>query len=363
MAASDIADRSSRRAYRRLPGSGRKLAGGPVPVSAARATLWLGADHVLLRHVVYGMSESYKRFYFRDIQAIIIRRTPRWLISNLVLGCLTTLLVLAYIRTSLKDIFQSDHFFARDHIALGIFTAFSVALLVMNLLKGPSCVTHIRTAVQLEELASLKRLRKVRKTLGILLPKIAERQGAFDAALIASATADHRPRQIASSAPLLSSPTRRSSLAHACCFGLLLLGGAGAFVEYITPSTPSLIINTILLAGILMSAIWAVIRQSRWRLPRGVRPITWAVLLGYISGWYVVYLVMTMAYAFTNARARRQTSPFEISLTALRHAPGFDYVLIVYGSCSVVLGFVGLLLLLQRQPLAVPPPLPDNAKV
>src|SRR5436190_14424668 len=64
--------------YRRLPGRGRKTSGW-IGLGATVNTIWLTSDHLLLRETVYGLSESYKRFYFRDIQAFIVRRSPRWI--------------------------------------------------------------------------------------------------------------------------------------------------------------------------------------------------------------------------------------------------------------------------------------------
>src|SRR6266849_2193626 len=61
---------ASKSIYRRLGGSGATL--------THHARLYLGPDHVL-QSASTGYSEIYKRFYFRDIQAIIIRKTGLWL--------------------------------------------------------------------------------------------------------------------------------------------------------------------------------------------------------------------------------------------------------------------------------------------
>ncbi len=59
--------------YTRLPGRGLRY-GGFRLFSRAICTLWMGADHLLLVDRT-GYTESYKRFYFADIQAIVVRRT------------------------------------------------------------------------------------------------------------------------------------------------------------------------------------------------------------------------------------------------------------------------------------------------
>jgi len=59
--------------YRRLPGTHR----GPI----ARATAWAGDDHILL---VEGSrtSETYKRVYFRDVQALMITKRNRFILQT-----------------------------------------------------------------------------------------------------------------------------------------------------------------------------------------------------------------------------------------------------------------------------------------
>src|SRR5690242_8964250 len=55
--------------YTRMPGQFRGV--------FRRFSLWMGDDHLLLVDSTR-FSESYKRFYLRDIQSIIVRRTPRY---------------------------------------------------------------------------------------------------------------------------------------------------------------------------------------------------------------------------------------------------------------------------------------------
>ena len=58
--------------YTRLPGRGLRKA--VFAVTATRCRLWLAADHLLAVDSTTA-SESYRRFYFRDIEAFVIRRT------------------------------------------------------------------------------------------------------------------------------------------------------------------------------------------------------------------------------------------------------------------------------------------------
>jgi len=61
--------------YRRLPGKGLKR-GSLISFTRIRATLYAGKDHLLsVYNSVY--EEEYRRYYYKDIQALVIRKTPR----------------------------------------------------------------------------------------------------------------------------------------------------------------------------------------------------------------------------------------------------------------------------------------------
>lgn len=150
--------------YHRLTRARARSAFGIVSIS--RSSLWLGNDHVL-RIDTTGYTETYKRFYFRDIQAIIIRKTEAWKILGLVFSALAGLFGLIAI-------------FGGDPIVAWIFGSMAAVFLlalILDLVAGPTCVSYLRTAVQTEELISLNRLRRARKTLERLRPSIAGAQG------------------------------------------------------------------------------------------------------------------------------------------------------------------------------------------
>lgn len=157
--------------YRRLTWARRRQS-GLVAFTYIRSSLWLGADH-LLGIDSNGYSESYKRFYFRDIQAVTIRLTRRRLIWNWVLGLPTIFCVAGWG----YDLLLGGGPSLGGIITGGVVTLlFAVPLLINNLL-GPTCACQLRTAVQTEELPSLCRLRKTRRILDRLRPLIAEAQG------------------------------------------------------------------------------------------------------------------------------------------------------------------------------------------
>ncbi len=60
--------------------------------------------------------------------------------------------------------------------SLARFGGIFFGLFLVNLLRGPTCVCQIRTAVQTERLPTLKRLRTARKVIARLKPMIEQTQ-------------------------------------------------------------------------------------------------------------------------------------------------------------------------------------------
>lgn len=153
--------------YHRLTRSAARSAFGGL--YGFRASLWLGADHVLGIDTT-GYTESYKRFYFRDIQAITIRKTRSGKLGSLICGLMAGLLALLAVAA-----FRSGNNVLA--YTLGICGSVALAALLVSLAAGPTCACELRTAVQTEQLPSLNRLRRARKVLNRLRPLIAEAQG------------------------------------------------------------------------------------------------------------------------------------------------------------------------------------------
>jgi len=149
--------------YKSLPGRGSSV--------IARTRLWEGPDHLLFV-TSWPSGEGYRRFFFRDIQAIIIRRTARRLWINIIL------LVLALISAGPILVFSD-----RDRgslIAAGIVGGFWFLFVLLNSLFGPTCETHMQTAIQTERISSLGRLRTAQRVLARIQPHILAAQSEIE---------------------------------------------------------------------------------------------------------------------------------------------------------------------------------------
>jgi hypothetical protein len=143
--------------YRLLPGAGTR--------GSHRVRLWQGPDHLLFV-ASSALGERYKRFYFADIQAIVIRKTAGWLGWIIFLLAAASLCGLAGFKVSETA----------GRVAMFSVSGTLFIILVVHAALGPTCRCVIRTAVQTEELPSLKRVRNADKVLALIRPLIESAQ-------------------------------------------------------------------------------------------------------------------------------------------------------------------------------------------
>lgn len=138
----------------------------------SRSSLWLGEDHLLCVES-NGYTETYKRFYFRDIQAITIRQTKRRLIWNWILG---VLIAFCLASCNFGSLLKSQPDVKTIVFLLIAIFIFGIPLLFNNIF-GRTCACQLRTAVQIEDLPPLCRIRQTRKVLEKIRPLIIAAQG------------------------------------------------------------------------------------------------------------------------------------------------------------------------------------------
>lgn len=153
------------RPYRKLPGRMPSLRVG----SYGRRRLYLGAHELLQVETVFCV-EHYRRFAYADIQAVLLRQTPRGLILSIVMAGLA--LGFGALAWAASDTLPAMVTFI---IVAGLF----VFLLLFNLVRGPTCRCQLQTAIGPQPLLSLNRLRPARKALALLAERVEEAQGAL----------------------------------------------------------------------------------------------------------------------------------------------------------------------------------------
>ena len=136
--------------YRKLPGHKR----GVIATSSA----WLGDDHLLLVRSAR-FWEDYRRFYFRDIQAVIVTRKRYFFVPSPLLAA---------------ALFLTPGLLLRHWAAFAIFVP--LFLYWMGASLWQSCLCQIQTAVSLEALPSVYRMWTARKMVDILEERIRQAQ-------------------------------------------------------------------------------------------------------------------------------------------------------------------------------------------
>ncbi len=129
-----------------------------------RVSYWLGVDHLLVVEVT-NYNERYRRFYFRDIQAVIVQRNRNCMWGNIVAGVIAILPALGAVAL------LNDGEYAGASLVGGILVLIGVFIMA-NTLRGPMCSVHLRTAVQTQKLANIDRWQRAEFLIETLTPLI-----------------------------------------------------------------------------------------------------------------------------------------------------------------------------------------------
>jgi hypothetical protein len=332
--------------------------------SWGRSALRLADDHLLLCDSGSGFVERYKRFYFRDIEAIIIRKTPNWIAAVAIWAFIAFCFFLVGISVGWNTFLE---------VMEGICGFF----ILRNVIRGPSSRTHIQTAVQNDVLPMVKRTRKARRVLRSLFPLIEQAQSDLEQ-VATSVVSQSSVTEVKTAAPAPSLapasvseeviPIRRPvGWFHTVTFTIALLSGLMAIWEVNYSSTTSLVISAALFCLSTVCAVIALVLQAKRPVHPAVAVVTWLLVISCIVGAMVVNGVFTMLDSIAQAKIQadaHSSRPMIIHpLTPfrLRHVPGFASVLWVYGISSVILALLGLIFCLMPAPKkAAPPPLPQD---
>ena len=330
-------------AYTRLPARGRRAFGLLDP---GRYELHLGGDHVL--HLCRGLfKETYKRFYFHDIQAVVVGRTSARGSMNLLLAGASLLSASLAVTVSITWSWDAA-------VVLAVVAGIPLLLLAWNTALGPTCRCRLCTAVQTEDVAAMGRMRRAEATLAILGPLIEAAQGrltpealgADSEELIAVEASTHAAPLTAAPA---SSPTHlhhEHGTYHAACFWLLLAGGATILVDVFWQHRVKNLVDASLFLAEAIVVVLALRRQQNSDLPRGLQTVTWASLIVLIAdlvlGVFMGMFVMFSKLEAEMASPKMQLDPF-FALDMTMEGPAFELYTAVMLVAHTVVAVVGLL--------------------
>lgn len=309
--------------YRRLPGSSGFL---------VRNSLWMGTDHLLsVRRNPF--SESYRRYYFADVQAIMITEVPN-AVAFYGYGAAALFMVMA------AALAYTSHPVWCVVSLLAALTAFWVSFLSAN------CACYLTTSVSSDKLASLGQIRNARKAAGILKTEIEKTQGSVTAELLAAGapSADSRPVN-----PRTPEVRHCNGRIHAIAFALMIVRGAASLPGPIS-SVPLNIAVGVLSMIVLLLLILAAIQQRRSDLALSVRRLVFAIFAFYVASG-LVSIAVSIYIAFQLYPGRTNPAMF-MNNPAEKAYERFDMLALM------ALGCIGLILLWGHWRTArTPPPL------
>lgn len=321
--------------YRRLPGRGPRR-GGFITFSFSRCSLYLGDDHILGVDS-NGFSEDYKRFYFSDIQAIITRRTRRGANWSIALALMIACSFMGVLFLEIESV----------RILSWILSGTFLAFLLVNIFRGPTCICHIMTAVQEDQLPSLNRLRVARNVIETLRPAIKRVQGTLnleEVSLGENEGISHPTRPLRQSRARGHEIRHDGGALHMMAFAFILLDGILTGIDLLHHSAVIIGVSFVLTLLYSIGLIIALVKQHESDIPGTVRRITWASL-GYVCVSYLLSYVLMVTKLMTD-RPERMVTQWEMYRVLLdlspQDSPLVMGVYVFVATCSLGLGALGL---------------------
>jgi hypothetical protein len=300
--------------YRRLPGRSGLF---------VRHSLWLRPDHVLCVRR-YPFSEEYRRYYFADIQALVLTELSNTAVyygAGIGAGLLLLTAVLAF-----------------QHPVWASLCAFVALLVFLASSRRPNCACYLMTLVGTEKLPALRRLRAARKSMAMLTAEIEQAQGAL--------TRETLEAQIAAVGPLPAAKPvlpHCGGLAHWVLFPLVLVRGVlgAVFLSASLYSMPFSLAGSAVSAAVLLMALIAAVKQHRTDVVRGVRRLVYVIL-----GWYPLSAVFTFIVTiYLTIQLGPKAPNASLNPAIIMDQPIMKYLQLINVVTLFVLGCVGLILL------------------
>ena len=254
----------------------RKLPGRPI-ISYSARSLWQGSDHLLYVESMF-FKERYKRFRYNDIQFLLLKRNSVHLAWTFVWGGLALLFGIIAVAVS------------EAPIVSGTLLGFALAALAANLIMGPCCTVYLQTAVQVQKLANVRRVRTANKLISRIKILVEEHQGPWQApqsadeqeTLFQASTASTHDGPIAS--VLEESKTSEikgpyNSLLHQILFGLLIIIGVIGATQVFLKNMPLGLIETLLQGAAQILVIVTLVRWYRHLKGTLIGKFNWVALI------------------------------------------------------------------------------------
>jgi hypothetical protein len=268
--------------YRKLPGHRRGILRG--------ASVWMAGDHLLAVRS-YRVREEYKRFQFRDVQAILVAQCPRFHISTRSLFlAFAWLLAFGVGRQLLPDRFTT----AMWLIAAALVCAW------LYISFAQSCRCRILTAVSSDELPSVYRTWTARRFLAQVESGIAEVQGRLVGNWFEVVDAYTIGPTGAPVVPLPASGIRHpASLPAILLVALLFVNSVTMLLTLHSPVALVLWLASLLVLAEVVAMVGIFVQHHRGTLRPGMQRLAIATIVKIGLSFYAAILMMSAASART----------------------------------------------------------------
>lgn len=359
--------------YRPTPGSGFYSTSAPAAIAFLfflvnivafalyrRRRLYLGSDHLLVIDSD-GYTENYRFINYRDIESIRLMRTVNYPMWGWVFGIYSVLILwLGYIATA-----------EWAQIALSAVAAFTLILLMVHLLKGPTVSVRLETAVSVIELPNLDRLRRAEQVIATITEQIEKAQGTLDRSELGAGLETVREREAAvvpsedrtesevNNAPDTAHLNDYGGRWHRIAFRLLIADGLLRLISTVATGMATLLGGIVVLLAASCATLIAWRQQENSRLPGRVKTLT-----GQTLGYFVIFLA---AVGVESTWLSHHNPVFSehwdrliehvASLDPLSHTWLLTHC-VAFGLGSLFIGLFGLLRMRDSTTAPLPPEIP-----
>ena len=323
-----------------------------------RGSLWKGPDHLLVvesKGFIFAYREVYRRIDYKNIQALILTRSSRYIWLAVLLG-LALVPLFAWIVYWILEWPKPGNNHETTAVWIGVLGAIELVIAFVfgwHLIKGRTCVCSLQTAVLSLRLKPLKREAKARLALAELNAICRQHQGEMPTETGAVAAASQMP-------VTGIKPEWHGSKIVQWAFFITMIWGVIFASELFVQKVPYFITGIVLAMVSLALVIAGLAKAMRHRTQNGLVGLLWTnfglLLIGGIAyyGLIVTGMIITQKDGPTNDP--NAALKWMASLT-MEKAQWAAWPMIGLGILTVVFALIGLIVASQRR---AKPPVPAS---
>lgn len=314
--------------------------------SRSGCSLWEGPDHLLIIETMslLGFREQYKRIDYARIETISYGRTKTFWWTFI-----WQALLLLPLSAAAFTMYNDN---AAGAVVFGVLGFLVAVMLIVNLVRGPTCICRLQTAVQVLRLKPLNRLRATLPVVERLRQLCLQHQGGLaatpEALLSAAAYAASQHLPGAAKPPFAGSRIVTLAMCLLMAGGALTIGEpfVNSFGYFFADMLTGLVAHTLAVIGLAI--------MLRYQAPGILKFSLWGasanLLVSFITGYALLIMASIREVESAGRRAGeiRFGSGAEFSVWQWMSGATFDdlgwlaWMFVITGSFDVVCGLLGL---------------------